>query len=88
MSGLRQMFAWAKKLPDKRLAMAAVELEHGWEAVRRKNNSPAHTSSRRITGAVKIKILELDSKGFNQHEIAQRLGINQGRVNEVLLGRR
>jgi DNA-binding NarL/FixJ family response regulator len=53
--------------------------------------SPATKTARKpveITPVMKKKILELAGKGLGQTDIANRLGINQGRVSEVITGKR
>lgn len=44
--------------------------------------------SPQVTAAMAAKIKHLCSLGFMQHDVASRFGINQGRVSEVINGKR
>lgn len=44
--------------------------------------------SRRLSLQDAIEIWQLSVKGWLQHHIAAKLGLNQGRVSEVLSGKR
>lgn len=49
---------------------------------KRRLGSPA------VTPAMAAKIKHLCAQGFMQHDVAARFGINQGRVSEVINGKR
>lgn len=44
--------------------------------------------SKRLTLQDAIEVWKLSVKGWLQHNIAAKLGVNQGRVSEILNGKR
>ncbi len=56
------------------------------------NRSPsrrAPRSSRQIDEHTRARVLKLaEDEGLSQHQIATILGVNQGRISEILVGRR
>ncbi len=52
------------------------------------NPKRPRTASPKLTEIMAEKIKALKKRGFMQHDIAAMLEINQGRVSEVLTGKR
>ena len=65
-----------------RVAFLAAELG------RRKQHKTGNTTSRRMTTALKAEVVRLRNENpeWTQAQIAQKLGINSGRVSETLHG--
>lgn len=47
---------------------------------------PLLRSSKKLTPAMAERAFELRKLGFTQHEIAAKLGLNQGRISELFNG--
>jgi predicted transcriptional regulator len=52
------------------------------------DNPPFRKCSPKVTAVMAEQIRRLRKLGMMQHDIAAKLGVNQGRVSEVLTGKR
>jgi DNA-binding transcriptional regulator YiaG len=90
MSGIRQFEAFAARraVNGHSDAEAALREIEAFDRIKPRNRPARRATSRPVTSGTIEEIKRLDASGLSQHAIAERLHVNQGRVNEVLKGRR
>lgn len=85
MAGIRQFEAYCIA-QNKKDALAVLK---EFRTTVKPNRKPRPATSQFVSQAIRANIFHLNnSTDLSQHEIATRLGVNQGRVNEVLQGLR
>lgn len=88
MAGILQFQAWVETRAHDARSKYALAMIAEWRKTLSPPRKPRPRSSQSVSSEVKREMRRLHKLRMPQHAIAQALNVNQGRVNEVLNGKR
>lgn len=88
MAGIRQFEAWLDQQADDVGATIARQMLKEFRKTVPKNRPARRAVSKAVDDAIIGRVKHLDACAYSQHWIAAHLNVNQGRVNEILKGRK